>query len=211
MHVLCPNNSGFVYSADAEPDADACNVAGVSCNVARVSCNVTGNTCNITRNTCNITGNTWTLQETRATLQETCATLNETRATLHETCATLHETPATLQETPAILQETCPTLQETPATLHETMQHYMKHVRWIHKAYYICILCSYCSLLGVVNLMIATEYFIVNENDYITYPLLLREVLFSVEAVCLFVCLFVSKITRKRQSRRYKTFTLDQK
>jgi len=57
MHVLCPNNSGFVYSADAEADADACNVAGVSCNVARVQCNVARVSCNVTGNTCNITRN----------------------------------------------------------------------------------------------------------------------------------------------------------
>ena len=34
-----------MYSADADVDADACNVARVSCNVARVSCNVARVTC----------------------------------------------------------------------------------------------------------------------------------------------------------------------
>jgi len=70
---------GFVYSADADADAEACNVAGVSCNVGRVSCNITGNTrtitgntcmitrntCNITRNVCNITRNTCKLTRVR--------------------------------------------------------------------------------------------------------------------------------------------------
>jgi len=51
------DKEGFVYSADADADADvnACNVARVSCNVARVSCNVARVSCNVTGNTCNIT------------------------------------------------------------------------------------------------------------------------------------------------------------